>query len=179
MKHGMTGTRIYQTWHNMKSRCHKEYDSKYKYYGGKGIKVCDEWRNDFNAFYEWAMANGYTDELTIDRIDSDKDYCPENCRWVTMEENRALAQGVTHEEWVENPRYQHSGIKEKYGMEQMSKIKEARKLANLTQSAMAERLGIPKRTIEAWEGGKRIPPEYVERLIVEELERIAQESKKE
>lgn len=96
----MSGTRIYKTWYNMKARCYNEHDSKYKFYGGKGIKVCDEWKNDFNAFYTWAMANGYTDELTIDRIDSTKDYCPKNCRWITMEENRALSQGKNLDEYL-------------------------------------------------------------------------------
>lgn len=65
MKHGMSGARIYQTWTNMKARCYKEYDRKYKFYGGKGIKVCDEWLNDFNNFYDWAMQNGYTHSNTI------------------------------------------------------------------------------------------------------------------
>lgn len=100
MKHGMTGTRIYQTWRNMKTRCYKEYDRKYKFYGGKGIKVCDEWLTNFKSFYEWAMQNGYTDEMTIDRIDSKKDYCPENCRWVSMIENIVLSHGKTYDEWV-------------------------------------------------------------------------------
>ena len=94
--HGLSKTRIYRTWGNMKSRCHKEYDSKYKYYGAKGIKVCDEWRNNFMSFYNWAIKNGYTDELTIDRIDSTKDYCPENCRWVTLEQNIVYSHNKKH-----------------------------------------------------------------------------------
>lgn len=61
--------------------------SNYEYYGGRGIKVCDEWINDFEAFKQWAIKNGYADKLTIDRIDVSGDYCPENCRWISFQEN--------------------------------------------------------------------------------------------
>lgn len=88
-RHGFSGTRIYKTWRNMKSRCYNPNASKYYLYGGKGIKVCEEWKNDFMSFYNWAMANGYKDDLTIDRIDSDKDYCPENCKWATVKEQNS------------------------------------------------------------------------------------------
>ena len=84
LKHGMKGTRLYRIWKAMKTRCYNPNSPYFKYYGGKGITVCDEWRDSFQAFYEWSMANGYSDELTIDRIDSDKGYFPANCRWVTM-----------------------------------------------------------------------------------------------
>ena len=81
MNHGLTETRIYKTWCNMKTRCFNKSSDHYKYYGGKGIVVCNEWKNDFLCFYNWAMSNGYTDELTIDRLDNSKGYCPGNCKW--------------------------------------------------------------------------------------------------
>ena len=69
----------------MMSRCYNKNSSNYKWYGGKGITVCDEWRNDFLNFRDWALENGYSKELTLDRIDGEKGYCPENCRWITWE----------------------------------------------------------------------------------------------
>lgn len=85
--HGMSQSRIYITWRNMRVRCSNPKDKKFKDYGGRGIKVCEEWENSFEAFYSWAMANGYNDNLTIDRIDANGNYCPGNCRFITREEN--------------------------------------------------------------------------------------------
>lgn len=83
-KHGMYGTRIYNEWASMKWRCYTKSNTSYKNYGGRGIRVCEEWLNDFLSFYTWAIENGYSDELTLDRIDVDGNYEPDNCRWVSM-----------------------------------------------------------------------------------------------
>ena len=70
----------------MKRRCYDKWRTSYEYYGGKGIKICGEWLNSFEKFEDWAIKNGYSDGLTIDRIDTSKDYFPDNCRWVTRKE---------------------------------------------------------------------------------------------
>lgn len=80
-------TRLYNIWKMMRKRCRCKSRSDYKYYGGKGVRVCEEWNNTdfgFEAFRFWALRNGYRNDLTLDRINPDGDYCPENCRWVTM-----------------------------------------------------------------------------------------------
>lgn len=74
--------RLYRIWHNMKTRCYLETAPNYKYYGGKGIKVCNVWRYNFYAFYYWAVDNGYSNNLEIDRINNNGDYELNNCRWV-------------------------------------------------------------------------------------------------
>ena len=70
----------------MKNRCYYKGYHAYEHYGGRGITVCDDWLHNFQVFYDWAMANGYRDDLSIDRIDSNKGYSPQNCRWATMAE---------------------------------------------------------------------------------------------
>jgi hypothetical protein len=70
----------------MRARCYDPSNPEYKNYGGRGIKICDEWLSDFNSFVKWALENGYNETLTLDRIDSSKDYEPNNCRWVSMKE---------------------------------------------------------------------------------------------
>lgn len=92
--HGEAGSPLYAVWHSMIQRCENQKLSAYKWYGGKGVKVCKEW-HDFSSFSRWAHSHGYKDEkgvsrkdrLSIDRIDSNLDYCPENCRWVSVSEN--------------------------------------------------------------------------------------------
>lgn len=105
----MTGTRLHRIWVKMKQRCHNPNDPDYvKWYGSRGITVCEEWKNDFKAFYDWSMSHGYSDDLTIDRIDNDGNYEPNNCRWVDYKfqannrRNNVKYEGSTIEDLVKN-----------------------------------------------------------------------------
>ena len=110
-KHGKSNTRLYNIYYAMKVRCYNKNRKDYKNYGGRGIKICDEWQDNFQAFYDWSMSHGYDDTLTIDRIDNNGNYEPNNCRWVTVKQqnrNRRsninfTCNGETHclKEWCE------------------------------------------------------------------------------
>ena len=97
--HGQSETRLYYIWSSMKSRCLNINNKSFQNYGGRGIRVCEEWLQSFEAFATWAHENGYADNLTIDRVDNDKDYTPDNCRWVdrtTQSRNRRNNRFLTY-----------------------------------------------------------------------------------
>lgn len=95
--HGLRSHPLYGKWWDMKSRCYRPNRDRYNCYGGRGIKVCDEWKDDFKAFYDWAIAAGWKEGLTLDRIDVDGNYEPSNCKWVTKHEQ---AQNRQNTIWV-------------------------------------------------------------------------------
>ena len=86
LTHDGTHTRLFRIWGGMKNRCYNPNNGSYTRYGGRGITVCDEWLHSFVAFRDWSLAHGYTDDLSIDRIDNEKGYAPDNCRWIPMAE---------------------------------------------------------------------------------------------
>ena len=133
-KHGMCRTRLYHIWNSMKQRCSNPHAISYKYYGAKGVSVCDEWFDEFKPFHDWAVANGYKDTLTLDRVDSNGNYCPENCRWATNKEQQNNT--------AYNRLYTYQGI-----------------TLNVTQ--WAEKTGVPrnmiyKRLYRGWDIGKAL-----------------------
>lgn len=103
--HNMSKTRIYREWASIKSRCYNKNLKSYKDYGGRGIKVCDDWIKSFESFRDWAYKNGYSDELTIERKDLNGDYCPSNCMWIPFNEqqqNRRICYSFEHNGKTQN-----------------------------------------------------------------------------
>ena len=108
--HKWNNKRIGRIFKGMFNRCYNQNDKSYRWYGAKGIKICDEWRSNPESFEQWAVENGYNDNLTIDRKKEEKDYCPENCRWITLENNAkyksttkvTIVDGISHtgKEWA-------------------------------------------------------------------------------
>lgn len=89
LRHGLRKTRLYSIWSHIQQRCENPRYIRFDLYGGRGIKMCGEWRNSFMEFYRWAMKNGYSNELSIDRINPDGDYEPLNCRWASVSEQNS------------------------------------------------------------------------------------------
>lgn len=127
-RHGLSHHPLNAIWRGMKRRCNNKSNPSYQRYGAKGIRVCEEW-NDFEPFYNWAISNGWTNGLSIDRIDNSRGYSPDNCRWVTVKDqsrNRTnnvsiTVNGITklQIEWAEFLDITDSAIsnwKRKYGM---------------------------------------------------------------
>ena len=99
--------KIYNCWYNMKERCLNEEHKWYSYYGGRGITICEEWM-DFHNFYNWAINNGYSASLSIDRINNEKGYCPENCKWSTKSEQSK------NRRYLRKPKYEYYGVRKYY-----------------------------------------------------------------
>lgn len=113
--HGDSDSRLYYVWENMRKRCYKPNSDRYKNYGARGIKVCDEWKDDYGAFMKWALSNGYKDNLTIDRNDVNGNYTPENCSWIPMAEQ---AKNRTTNKWIyiNDQKLSPTDIEEKYNI---------------------------------------------------------------
>lgn len=122
--HGKTHTRLYSIYRKIKQRCYNTNDKAYTNYGGRGINICNEWCDDFMAFYTWSMSHGYDDKLTIDRIDNNKGYSPNNCRWVdriTQNNNTRRNVHITYNgktqtisQWSEELNIKYSTIKDRH-----------------------------------------------------------------
>ena len=96
--HGQSHTRLFSIWQGMKDRCYNSNSAVYKYYGKRGITISDEWKNDFSAFQKWSMEHGYSDDLSIERIDVNGNYDPSNCEWITLKDqakNRTTSRYIT------------------------------------------------------------------------------------
>lgn len=140
LKHGLTNTNLYKTFTNMKQRCYNPRDPKYAFYGEKGISICGEWLDNFKVFYDWAMSNGYQDGLTIDRIDSNENYSPDNCRWIPMHEN-------VMRRWREN-KPQRKAVT-------MIALRQEREKRNWTLQFVANSIGKSKSFMHDIENGRR------------------------
>ena len=148
--HGKSRTKLFSTWQHMKARCNNPNHKHYKYYGGKGIKLCPEWEHDFSSFEQWAINNGYAEGLTIDRINPDKGYEPFNCRWATRQEQQSHISschmyeidGISHNlaEWCRIYNVPHERVRRRVVKEHWDILKA------LTTPAL-DRNGNPKKSL--------------------------------
>lgn len=107
--------RLYRIWSHIKDRCNNPNCDRYYLYGAKGIKICKDWENNFLSFAEWSLNHGYADDLTIDRIDSSKDYSPDNCQWITRGENTAKSNKISQHRKANKGTYYYISPDGKYG----------------------------------------------------------------
>ena len=126
--HGLSKSRIYHEWCSMKKRCNNANEKDFRSYEGRGISVCPEWENDFVAFADWANSSGYTDGLTIDRINVNEGYFPENCRWISIEEQQSNKQNTIHvqyegKDWCLRTLCEHIGLRYTTALSRYSRMK--------------------------------------------------------
>ena len=140
--HGMSNTRLNVIWNKMTQRCHNPVSPNYQRYGGRGITICDEWRNDFQAFHDWAVTHGYSDNLTIDRIDNDGNYEPSNCRWATVaEQNRNKGHQANNTSGITGVRFNVTRQKWTAHIGHKGKLISLGCYATIEQAAEARKLG--------------------------------------
>lgn len=130
IKHGESHGKLHQVWLDMRARCKRKSHHAYKWYGGKGISVCDEWENNYLSFQKWAFENGYKNGLTIDRMDGNGNYCPENCRWATRKEQSNNISSCVYFDFM-GERLNITQFCEKYGVPAGHFYKTARKNINI------------------------------------------------
>jgi len=156
-------TRTYNKWNSkleatiarrlnyIKRRCYSEKYHGFKYYGGKGIKVCDEWLNDTRSFVNWALANGFKPELTIDRENHDDNYCPENCRWITQSKNSSRIDNKKYsDKYLKSLRSYYKQLKS-LGYSQEESLKILSDTAKCTVYMARQLLFNHKRRLSSWE----------------------------
>lgn len=142
MKHSLSKTRLYSIYSGMKQRCYNPNNQHYSIYGGKGIKICDEWlnKNGLQNFIEWSLNNGYEDHLTIDRINSSSDYSPQNCRWITSSLNSARVHSSCFDNLSIAPAKEGFILKDNEQI--VIEIKKLMLETQISQREIAEKLGI-------------------------------------
>lgn len=145
-------SRIKNIWSGMVNRCNNANNPAFCNYGGRGISVCDEWESNFEAFYEWAMANGYEHELTIERKNNDGNYEPSNCKWATRKEQ---AKDKRHTPKGQGSSNEYTKKTEKKHTSKRINLKVFRVGKQLTQSEIAETLGVSTAFYSSIENGKR------------------------
>lgn len=99
IKHGQSRSKLYSVWIGIKMRCYNPHEPAYRHYGKRGIQMCEEWRNSFQPFFDWAIEHGYSEGLSIDRIDNNGNYEPTNCRWVTQKEQNSNKRDTVFISW--------------------------------------------------------------------------------